>query len=343
MRRTLNAGEDYATGSEFRKEAQRTTWRVLEAIVRHVGESQGQESYQYLEAQFALANWLSGQRDMLFDPRPVSWSQEARDAYNDALKLIRKHFDNSPRMRVNVLRKMAAAFGQPVVTRTVDTSAGADHSAADRTGDDAYLRSVPKELERAERIVRNMGEPDPILHAAVLRDIGDWRLAGDDPEKAIEAYQEAWELLENMDDGDTVRFQLFNEPQVISEISGLMPLDPWEDSQISAFLASQMHPQMRANFLSAVRTNPNSALSVSPFDPGGQVELEFVVNERGQARNIRIVSAEPQLAGDILVRSISSATFRPRFNDGEFVPGPGRFIWQFRYDPAVAASFDLIE
>jgi hypothetical protein len=33
--------------------------------------------------------------------------------------------------------------------------------------------------------------------------------------------------------------------------------------------------------------------------------------------------------------------FRPIFSDGNLVVTPGRFVWRFRYDPEVAASYGL--
>jgi tetratricopeptide (TPR) repeat protein len=290
MHRTALAGGDNIGAGEFLSEAERITGRYLHERTRLTGETFGVDSLEYLDAKLELASWLANQQSL---------DRDAREVYVEALSLIDDYFDGSPELKVNVLRAMAEDVGQPSVTLVEYGSAGTWH-----------ILSEPMELVRARRMAKRTSDADPGLHATVLRDIGDWRLAYGRPDSAIKSYREAWKLLERTEKGQELQRELFSEPQIIR--NGL------------------------------VRNSIAATFSKVPDAPEGQVELEFFVDESGQARRVRVVSAEPLWAADAAVSLVASSSFRPSFDDDSFVAAPGHYTWTFRYDPIVAASRGLM-
>jgi tetratricopeptide (TPR) repeat protein len=290
MHRTARTGGDYIGASEFRREAERITRRFLQEQVRLTGEIYGVESREYLDAKLALADWLANQQSL---------DRDAREVYVEALRLVEDHFDDTPELKVNLLRAMAEGVGQPLVTYVEFGGTGSWR-----------ILSEPSELVRARRLAKRFSSDDPGLHAAVLRDIGDWRMAHGRPDSAIKSYRQAWKLLEESEDGDALQRELFFEPQIIRD--------------------------------GMVRSSIAATFSNVPDAPEAQVELDFVVDESGQAHRVRVVSAEPPWAADAAVNLVASSSFRPRFADDSFIAAPGRYTWTFHYDPIVAAGRGLI-
>lgn len=164
-------------------------------------------------------------------------------------------------------------------------------------------------LQRARRTINFMAEPDPELRAELRREWGDWRLMVGLTDKAERAYRESWRLLESIEGGEDLQREWYGEPQFINEA--------------------------RHGLIS------DGLLTLAPDAPAGQVVLEFIINQAGRASNISVVSAEPQWMAGIAVRHVQGSLFRPRFSDGDLIVTPGRFVWSFRYDPEVAASYGL--
>jgi tetratricopeptide (TPR) repeat protein len=272
---------------QYRAEAQRTAWRALEIEAEAAAEAHGYGSAEYLEQRLRVAEWLARQR-MLFPPPGTDFRSPIRrfdveDAYDELLKLVKREFDHDPALQVRVLREMANLSG-----------AGAGGFFGGYT---ITLRRTAALLE-AEKIAGKMNDPE--LHAAVLRDIGDWRLLTGRYDLALDAYTEAWHRLEPAENSDALQHELLGVPVVIRPMSSY--------------------------FVSGI-------LSDDPEAPEAHVELEFIINEFGLTSMVRAVSAEPEWIGDIAVQAISRTRFRPRVANGKTVVSAAYDTWSFRYRP----------
>jgi len=308
--RTAQAAGEWAVASDYHTESIRITWRTLQEAVRNAEASAGHGSQTHLDATLALAHWLASQTGLPTASNHYSWSQAAREIYVDALDLIDDEFGRNPKLRVAVLRQMAEDVGS--FTRTQSAQVYSEMSGTN-VGSTFTSYSEPQELVRAERIARRMPDYDPVLHAEVLRDIGDWRLKAGRMDLAAKSYLKAWRALDKVDGGTRDQRDLFEQPEIV-----------------------------RGGSLGASNLN---RLFVSDSDipnaASGAVEVEVLVDETGSARNVRVISANPYWASQSAVNMIASAGFRPRFEDREFVPAKVRYTWEFQYDPVEAGRLGL--
>jgi hypothetical protein len=227
------------------------------------------------------------------------WARKAKSEYLDIQKLVRKEFDDDPALNVRVLRMMAADTGG---IRMVSEEADCRNALLYLTG------GVPQELEQAIGILDRMVEPDPVQYASVLLDIGDRRLLSRDADAALEAFREAWSLLETAEGGYELQSEWFGAPQMLYQGS----------LEYAAGL-----------------------LSSAPDSLPGQVEIKFVVDERGRPSDYQVISADTTWVADMAAQIVGRSRFRPRLKNGEFVPAASRFTWDYRYDPSVAAELGL--
>ena len=333
MQRIARAGSDYQSAQDFQREAQRISWRALQESVRSIAETEGEDSPLHLEAMLGMADWLSDQRGVSPDTGR-SWILEARAVYSDALELIDDEFDRDLALRVRVLRIMAADVGQHTVTSTyTGGSAYSSQQSFSAPGPSFTVLSEPAELVRARRIIKLNDQRDPVLLAAVYRDIGDWRLAAGRTNKAMEAYRDAWEILDATDNSDELRLLLFEEPQLLEDVDDRRNVRSWSNDYVRV---------MRRPPVSSAYSLLSSVLSDASFAEPGQVELEFVVDETGQAQDIQVISANPAWSASAAVALIQSRLFRPSFDQNKFLAAPGRYTWSFSYDPDLAAARGLI-
>jgi TonB family protein len=229
----------------------------------------GPGSLEALDASFEYAEWLSDYGD----------SRDARYVYINIQDVIDEYFDEDPNLTIKRLR--IASENLPSATVVSGRIA------------------QPVELNQALKLVSNLDEPDPLLHAEVLLDLGDWYAARRDDDHYQQFYLDAWDLLGSVDNGESLRREWF---------SGLV----------------------------ALRSGPlvSRYLTLDETAPQGYVQLAFDIGTNGQAENIRVVKSDPpELIDSAAIRQIGNSSFRPRMRDGEIVESVGNFLWLFHYEP----------
>lgn len=168
-------------------------------------------------------------------------------------------------------------------------------------------RGVPTELLDARKFLERLDEPQPELHASVLVDIGDRVLSGR-PESAAEEFVEAWTLLAETEAGRQLQLEYFDQPQLLDMSMPVLPAGLLSDSADADQATAQ---------------------------------LEFIVHETGRTSAIRVLSAEPEWAGDLVYSIVAISLYRPRVADGKVVPAVSSYTWSSGYDAAVAAELGL--
>jgi len=115
----------------------------------------------------------------------------------------------------------------------------------------------------------------------VLR--GDWALLHNRRDAALEAYRSSLEELSRLDEPDAQHRRLFGEPTPLPTI------------------------------------NPLQTPYAPEFSAEGRAVVSYDVNERGQARNVKVVEADSEESAKVarLIRDIKGTLFRPRFENGE--------------------------
>ena len=238
----------------------------------------GDASVEYLDAQYRYARWLVDNYRL----------DDARRAYFAIDRDIGDRFDDDPRLRVRHLRTTSADFrnvGRP------------------------FYGTDPSDLNRALKIVDDLEEPDPLLRAEVLRDIGDWNVAFQASRDLTEPYIEAWEILGQIENGEDLRRQWF---------SGLV----------------------------MVRSAPFNTriLSGDENAPRGRIELAFTIDDEGRPSSISVVSSDPPgLFDSAAIQQVAASRFRPRIVGGRVVASTGRVGYDFRYDPRYDERFRSAE
>lgn len=159
----------------------------------------------------------------------------------------------------------------------------------------------PAYLLRALELVESLEQPDPELHARVLLDIGDWYVLSGrfEDSEYTDAYQQAWALLATAENSEALRSEWF------------------------ATLTTLREAPIRWR---RVTDNPSA--------PEGVLTLEFTVDVRGRAHDIRVIESDPAGLMDTAgITQISNSIFRPRITDGLVTPSTRTFTRKFRYQP----------
>lgn len=255
----------------------------------------GNDSQAHLDAFFRYADWL----------RSVGARGAELQAYFDIDGVIDRYFDDDPRRLIRLLRTRAAArldILAPRATR-LDGRTGAGFSVYNRST--FIAMTAPFDLNRALRLLRKLDEPDPLLHAALLRDLGDWSVAFGHSRQIHRAYAAAWEMLGGVEGGEALRQEWFSDVTMVYQAPLLSPIP----------------------------------VAGSGDAPTGRVDLSFTIDASGRARNVRVVSADPPgLVENAAIRQIASSTFRPRMIDGEPADSRAEFSWAFPFDPETATT-----
>ncbi len=143
-------------------------------------------------------------------------------------------------------------------------------------------------LKRALDIVQTMEEPDPLLLAETLRDLGDWYAAFSRVDRGSQEYRESWNALGQVENGDELRAAWYSKP---------------------AFVLYE--------------TPSQRGLRPEGSEPGlsqGFVLVTFDVTPEGRTANVQVVDSDPPGKKDeAIVRSMRRSRFRPRMVDGEVV------------------------
>ena len=149
-----------------------------------------------------------------------------------------------------------------------------------------------KALERAAAIVDAHPDAAPALVAGVHAQLGDWHTARQLPERAKSSYLRAWQAAGAAPDGPGLQQSLFGTPQLIR----YSPPDSWDRY---------------------ARRPPEE---VERRD----VEVELTVNADGGVSGARVVTADAdERLGELAVRAVTTARYRPRLVDGQPADTPG--------------------
>lgn len=204
-----------------------------------------------LDARYKYASWLGrfGQR------------QAEREQYFTAVRIIRDYDGDDSVRLVAPLRAIGNSYRQ------------------DQLPDGNGSRA----LHNALKVLDAQEQPDALVVAEVLRDIGDWTAAFRGPSSRNESYRRAWEMLEDVTEGDVLRTRWFTGLNYIA----------------------------RAPIASA-------GVSTEPDAPAGYVLVELAVDASGRARDVVVVDAVPPgFRDEAVLKHIKRSLFRPQVIDGE--------------------------
>jgi TonB family protein len=155
-------------------------------------------------------------------------------------------------------------------------------------------------LRDALALVEAEANPDPVMLAEILRDIGDWDVAfGRIGTQGVE-YLRSWNLLGGAPNGQELR-------------------DSWY-SGIETVLNAPLSPRSLTN---------------DPDAPRGHVLVRFDIDATGRSGNVTVVSSDPVgLKDEAVARHIRESRFRPNIVDGQLVVSRARALdVVFRYVP----------
>jgi tetratricopeptide (TPR) repeat protein len=225
-------------------------------------------SPEVLAAIYKYGNWLRGAHRYT----------EEREQYFRAERLVRQAYGDDSELLVRPLLERAVSFRVQ--------GAGASQGISG--------------LHDALEILEAQENPDPLLLAEVLRDIGDWDVAfGRVGTEGVE-YLRSWRLLGEAPNGQELRLDWYGGIE---------------------FLLSA--PMSRRG------------LTDDPQAPRGRVLVRFDINRFGQAENVTIVTSQPPgFKDEAVARHIRQSRFRPNMQDGELVAGRNKALdIVFRYLP----------
>jgi hypothetical protein len=258
-------------------EQARALQREAVAIVQR---THGEKSLEFVDAQFRLAAWYSRYRQ----------NDDARRTYYEIENVVKEQFADDPRLAIRILRTKALAM---------------------RNGDPWALegRTNPRELEQALKLAEELVEPDLLLQAEILRDIGDWNVSLGIAHDIADAYRQSWDLLDSVEGGAERQHEWFGP------------------------LAILRSPPFESQFVSR-----------EPDAPWGRVEIAFAIDAYGRANDIRITQSEPVgLLDGAAVRHILASRFRPRMDRGELIESEAVIGWDYQYDAALVEDQTTIE
>jgi tetratricopeptide (TPR) repeat protein len=222
-------------------------------------------SVETIEAMYKYASWLRARG---------RYDEELR-FYFQIQKIIKDHFNDDPLMNVRALRARAASFRRA------------------NNGEGLALSGLRDALEYLEE----MEDPPIQLMAEVLVDIGDWNVEFSRTGAIGSDYLAAWTLLGQLENGEELREQWFDQLTVV-EISSLS--------------------------LRGLTTDPEA--------PEGYVVVYFTVSPIGRAMDIEITDSQPPgLKDGAVSRLIREARFRPSIVNGEMTAARRAYRFGFRY------------
>jgi hypothetical protein len=226
-------------------------------------------SQEAIDAAFKYALWL----------RSVHRYSEERDQYFRIERLIRDAYSDESVLLVRPLRERAISF-------RVQGNAAPQGSSG---------------LRDAQEILDAQADPDPLLLAELLRDIGDWQVAFGRVVTDGSEYERSWQLLGDVPNGEQLR-------------------DDWFQGIEWVFTA----PMSRRG------------LSDDPGDPRGHVLVRFDIDTFGRSENVVVITSEPAgLKDEAVARRIRQSRFRPNIANGKVVAATNKGLdIIFRYVPS---------
>jgi len=212
-----------------------------------------QASPEHLEAIYHYALWL----------RQSGRYHDERQRYAQAMRLIRDAHGKDSVLLVRPLRETANSYRKQ------------------RLPDNQGISSLRSALE----LLDEHGQGNPLLRAEVLRDIGDWDVAFSKVAPDLGVYESAWQLLGEVENGDQLRREWFEELHSVF------------DEPIS-----------------------QRGLSREPNARPGHVIVAFDVDRYGRTSDVRVAESEPPgFKDEAVVRAIRQWRFRPRVENGVVV------------------------
>ena len=219
----------------------------------------GVDSTEILPAIYKHARWLRG--SSRFD--------DARAYYVRAMNIIRATDGPESTLLAEPLRGIGNSY------RAQRLPAGSGINA----------------LRRALKLLTSQDELDILQIAETLRNIGDWHTAFSKVGPTGNEYRQVWELLNELENGETLQQLWFYNPSDVLKI------------------------------------NPSTLGLADPSEPyvtEGYVLVSFNVTPVGQATNVSVLESEPSgFKDEATILSIERSRFRPRMLDGEMVTAMG--------------------
>jgi tetratricopeptide (TPR) repeat protein len=245
-------------------EAHEQQLEALELVTRNHGPN----SPESLEAIYRYALWL----------RSANRYTEEREQYFRAERLIIESYGDESVMLVRPLRERAISFRE--------------QGAATAQG----IGGLRDALALLEAEVN----PDPLMLAEVLRDIGDWDVAFNRIGTQGAEYLRSWALLGGVPNGEELRKTWYGGIETVFSA----PLSP-------------------------------RSLSSDPSAPRGHVLVRFDIDAFGRSQNVTVLASDPPgLKDEAVARHIRESRFRPNIVDGKLVTTQNRALdVVFRYAP----------
>jgi TonB family protein len=239
----------------------------LEAL-RLVERNWPPESEEALAAIYKYAGWL----------RDSGRYQEEREQYARALRIIRERFGKADPQQVRPLVGIGNSFRNQRIPEGQGVGA----------------------LRDALALLLAQEDPNRLAIAEVLRDLGDWEVAFNKVGYDGAEYRRAWQVLGNVDNGESLRDSWFNGPAYVLR-------EPISQRGLS---------------------QEQDALP-------GHVLVKFDLDATGRSANVTVVESDPPgLKDESVLRHIRRSRFRPQMANGELVPGEELALqFNYRYTP----------
>lgn len=233
------------------------------------------ESDEGLAAIYKYAAWL----------RDRGLFQFERDHYERARRIIEDHYGKKDVRLVTPLLGIGNSFRNQ------------------RTPDGQGIGA----LQEALAILVAQPTKDSLAVATALRDLGDWLVAFDRIGYSGAEYRRAWQLLDEVQNGDRLRREWFTGPVFVLREPIVM-----------------------------------RGLSEDPKAPSGHVLVRFDLDRNGLTSNVVIIESEPAgLMDEAVSRQVKRSRFRPQIAEGEIVGGQGLGLrLTFQYKPVAEAGND---
>jgi tetratricopeptide (TPR) repeat protein len=301
----LGLGDNYQESGEYTNAV--SAYNEARTVSRRVYGLQN-------EGQIEMLDRLADAYERLNDPL------EAHAQQLEALQLVeRNHEPNSPEMLEAIYKYALWLRKAHRYTEEREQYFRAEHIIVDSYGEDSVLlvRALRERaisfrvqgsaaphgigaLRDALELVEAEANPDPLMLAEVLRDIGDWDVAfGRIGTQGVE-YLRSWGLLGNLPNGAELRKNWYGG--------------------IESVLSAPLSPRNLTN---------------DPDAPRGHVLVRFDIDAVGRSQNVTVVQSDPPgLKDEAVARHIRESRFRPNIADGQLVTTRGRALdVVFRYVP----------
>jgi TonB family protein len=251
-----------------------------------VQRAYGEDSLENLDAHFEYVEWLS----------ELNRFRTADNEFYRIARIIREQFDNDPRLQIRLFRADARNFRRANETLRPQFVSGRGQFLTE-SQEGLGHRSEPGELLAALELYDEFEFSDPLLRAELLVELGDWHVHYNRTWAIDEAYQEAWNVLSLLENGDELKEEFFSDLTVVRA----------------------------ASLSSRVLTSDEDA-------PWGHLKLEFTINTDGTVDDFVVLESEPEeLIDDAAIAQMQNSRFRPRIQDGVLVPSKGVVAWDYQY------------